>query len=114
MATPPTGTSPTGKSKDANVSQQELEAEIAKLREDIAKLSEQIATTGEKSYTAARHAANEKIEELRAKGEETVEQLRDSADDIEKQVTAHVRAKPVTSLAVAAGIGYLFALITSR
>jgi ElaB/YqjD/DUF883 family membrane-anchored ribosome-binding protein len=40
--------------------------------------------------------------------------LRGNAQEIEAQVVAHVREKPVTSLAIAAGVGFLFALLSRR
>ena len=36
------------------------------------------------------------------------------AEDIEAQLIAKVREKPVTSLAIAAGVGFLFALLSRR
>ena len=40
--------------------------------------------------------------------------LRGSARDLEDQLVANVREKPVTSLAIAAGVGFLFALLSRR
>jgi ElaB/YqjD/DUF883 family membrane-anchored ribosome-binding protein len=40
--------------------------------------------------------------------------LRTSAKDIEAQIMDSVREKPVTSLAIAAGVGFLFALLARR
>ncbi|MGB3389445.1 MAG: hypothetical protein WBA88_15840 [Pseudaminobacter sp.] len=92
----------------------DLEADIRQLRADIAKLTEQLATTGEHSYSTARRAAREGVDQLRAQGEAAIEGLRSNARDVEEQVLATVREKPITSLAVAAGIGYLLALLSRR
>ncbi|MBA3449058.1 MAG: DUF883 domain-containing protein [Pseudaminobacter sp.] len=92
----------------------DLEADIRQLRADIAKLTEQMATTGAHSYGAARRAANEGVDHLRAQSEAAIDGLRSNAKDIEEQVIATVREKPVTSLAIAAGVGFLFALISHR
>jgi ElaB/YqjD/DUF883 family membrane-anchored ribosome-binding protein len=92
----------------------DLEADIRQLRADIAKLAEQIATTKDHSYSAARRAASEGVEQLRTQGEAAIEGLRANAKDIEEQVIATVREKPVTSLAIAAGVGFLFALLSRR
>lgn len=94
--------------------ERDLEADIRQLRADMAKLTEQLATTGEHSYSTARRAAKEGVEQLRAQGEAAMETLRDNARDVEEQVLATVREKPITSLAVAAGIGYLMALLSRR
>ncbi len=92
----------------------DLEAEVARLKADIATLREQLNTTGEHSIAAARRVATEGAEQLRIKGEAAMDSLKTNADDIERQVTAAVRDKPITSLAIAAGVGFFLALLTRR
>ncbi len=103
-----------GKSTTDDVTTADLEADIAQLKADIQKLTEQLAKTGQHGYGAARRAATEGVEQLRAQGEAAFENMRGSAEDLEAQLIAKVREKPVTSLAIAAGIGYLFALLSRR
>ena len=91
-----------------------LEADIRQLRADIEKLTKQMAATGQHGYGTAKRAAAEGVEQLRAQGEAAFDSLRSNARDIEDQLVAHVREKPVTSLAIAAGVGYLFALLSRR
>lgn len=110
-------TSTGSKAKTADgekVSNQELEAEIARLREEMAKLAEQIGRTRDSSYTAARQAASEGMEHLKAQGEAAMEGVRENARDVEKQLSEAVREKPITSLAIAACVGFLFAALTRR
>lgn len=92
----------------------DIEADIRQLRADIAKLTEQLATTGEHSYGAARRAAKEGVEQLKVQGEAAIEGLRSNAKDVEEQILATVREKPITSLAIAAGMGFLLALMSRR
>lgn len=92
----------------------ELEAEVRRLREDIAKLTEQLSKTGSHSYGTARRAASEGVDAIKAQGEAAIDSLRSNARDLEEQLVTNVREKPITSLAIAAGVGYLFALISSR
>jgi ElaB/YqjD/DUF883 family membrane-anchored ribosome-binding protein len=66
------------------------------------------------SARTARKAASAKAEELRAQGEAAFDELRESALDYEKQIADAVREKPVTSLAIAAGVGFFFALLAQR
>ena len=54
------------------------------------------------------------MEQLRAQGEAAFDNLRSNARDLEEQVLASVREKPVTSLAIAAGVGFLFAVLSRR
>jgi ElaB/YqjD/DUF883 family membrane-anchored ribosome-binding protein len=93
---------------------EDLAADIEQLKVDIAKLTRQLQETGEHSYGAARRAAAEGVDQLKAQGEAAIENLRASASDLERQISDTVREKPVTSLAIAAGIGYLFALLARR
>lgn len=104
-------TAATGKSGNETP---DLEADIRQLKADLEKLARQMATTGEHGYGTARRAAAIGAEQLRAQGEAKLEELRASAKDIEEQILSTVREKPVTSLAIAAGLGYLFALLARR
>jgi ElaB/YqjD/DUF883 family membrane-anchored ribosome-binding protein len=92
----------------------DLEADFRQLKADIDKLTKQLAKTGEHGYGTARRAATEGVEQLRAQGEAAFDSLRSNAKDIEAQMMASVREKPVTSLAIAAGVGFLFALLARR
>lgn len=103
-----------GAEGDAQRTGDDLAADMEQLKADIAELTEQLKLMREHSYGAARHAASEGLEQLRAQGEAAYESLRANADDLERQLTDTVREKPITSLAVAAGIGFLFALISRR
>lgn len=107
-------TASTGKAGNGSKSVPDLEADIQKLREDIQKLAEQISRISEHGYGTARRAAAEGVEQLKVQGEAAMESLRTNAKDIEAQMIASVREKPVTSLALAAGAGFLFALLARR
>lgn len=106
--------SATGKTVGENAANPDLEADIRQLKADIEKLTKQLARTGEHGYGTARRAASEGVEQLRSQGEAAMDSLRSNARDLEEQMLVHVREKPVTSLAIAAGVGYLFALLSRR
>lgn len=103
-----------GTGNGGKVTTEDLEADIVKLREDITKLAKQLASTGEHSVNAARRAATEGVDQLRARGEAAIEDMRTTARDLEADVVSSVREKPLTSLAIAAGVGFLLALMTRR
>lgn len=92
----------------------DLEADIRHLRAEVEKLTKQLAEAGEQGLGTARRVAAEGVEHLRAHGEAAMDSLRSNARDLEEQVLANVREKPVTSLAIAAGVGFLFALLSRR
>ncbi len=107
-------TAATGKSADGARDAADLEADIRQLKGEIEKLARQMAAAGEHGIGTAKRAAALGAEQLRTQGEAKLDELRASARDVEEQVLAHVRAKPITSLAIAAGVGFLFALIARR
>jgi ElaB/YqjD/DUF883 family membrane-anchored ribosome-binding protein len=103
-----------GTKSGASNEPEELKAEIAKLRQELADLAKHVSKVGDMSARTARKAASAKADELRAQGEAAFDDLRASALDYEKQLTDSVREKPITSLAIAAGVGFFFALLTRR
>jgi ElaB/YqjD/DUF883 family membrane-anchored ribosome-binding protein len=109
MATAAAGKAGNGANEAPN-----LEADIKQLKADLEKLAKQMAATGEHGYGTAKRAAAFGAEQLRTQGEAKLDELRASAKDIEEQIMASVREKPLTSLAIAAGVGFLFALLARR
>jgi ElaB/YqjD/DUF883 family membrane-anchored ribosome-binding protein len=107
-------TAATGKAGNGPNEPSSLEADIKQLKADLEKLAKQMAATGEHGYGAAKRAAALGAEQLRSQSEAKLEELRASAKDIEEQILSTVREKPFTSLAIAAGVGYLFALLARR
>jgi ElaB/YqjD/DUF883 family membrane-anchored ribosome-binding protein len=103
-----------GKSGNGAKDIADLEADIKQLKADLEKLVKQMQQTGEHGYGTARRAAAFGADQLKAQGEAKLEELRAGAEAIEEQVLTSVREKPLTSLAIAAGVGFLFALIARR
>lgn len=103
-----------GKPGNGTKTPPDLEADIKQLKADIEALAKQLAATGEHGYGAARRAAAQGADQLKAQSDAAVEALRANARDIEEQFMATVREKPVTSLAIAAGVGFLVALLARR
>ena len=62
----------------------------------------------------AKRAAYDGADQLRAQGEATLADIKASAREIEDQLGRTVREKPLTSLAMAAGAGFILALLARR
>lgn len=103
-------TSGDAKNKSESATIDQLEADIKQLREDVAVLTRHLKETGDATYKNARRAATDRAEKVREQGEAAVDSLRDSAQDLEDQVSDAVRRKPITALAIAAVAGYLLAV----
>lgn len=103
-----------GKSATDNKSSTDLEADIEQLKADIERLTKQLSETGEQGYNTARKAAAQGVEQLRVQGEAAMDSIKSNARDLEEQVLVNVREKPVTSLAIAAGLGFLIGLMSRR
>lgn len=109
-----TGSAKAAEASGPKLTTSDMEAQIEALKAEIAGLRSHISASGERSFEALKTIATEGIQQAKAQGEVAMQNLRDNADDIEAQVAAAVREKPVTSLAIAAGVGFLFALIARR
>jgi ElaB/YqjD/DUF883 family membrane-anchored ribosome-binding protein len=105
-----TGKAPNGSRRSAA----ELEAQIEILRAEVAKLSEQLESSGEISMRAMKKAAAAGVDQLKSQGEAAYEGFRTNARDVEDQLYATVREKPATSLAIAAAVGFLLAVMARR
>lgn len=100
--------------QSADAAQTDMEVQIETLKQEIEKLKAQLQSSGERSFTALKNIAKDGVSEARTRGEATVADLKDRAGDVEAELVARVREKPVTSLAIAAGVGFLFALLSRR
>jgi ElaB/YqjD/DUF883 family membrane-anchored ribosome-binding protein len=99
---------------DATDSNPDLQAQITALKDDIANIAATLAKIGKNSAKDATRSATSSYEAAKARGEETFEDLRSQARELEDQLAETVREKPLTTLAVAVGVGFLLAMIARR
>ena len=99
---------------DATDSNPDLQAQVAALKEDIANIAATLAKIGKNSAKDATRSAANTYETAKVRSEETFEDLRLQARELEDQLTETVRENPLTTIAVAAGVGFLLALIARR
>jgi ElaB/YqjD/DUF883 family membrane-anchored ribosome-binding protein len=99
---------------DATDNTPDLQAQVAALKEDIANIAATLAKIGKNSAKDATRSAASSYEAAKVRGEETFEDLRSQARELEDQLVETVRENPLTTLAVAAGVGFLLALIARR
>jgi ElaB/YqjD/DUF883 family membrane-anchored ribosome-binding protein len=95
-----------------------IDREVENLKDDISKLTQQVATlvstTGGAAYRRARKNLDGVIADASGKGQEAVDAVKDVTTTIGDAVEDAVYKRPVTTLAMAAGIGFLIGAIWRR
>ena len=79
------------------------QADLEALRRDIAALTQTVASFG-----------SSKLRQAGETSQQYVDSARESIANVEEDLEAYVHARPFQSLAMAAGVGYLLALLTRR
>lgn len=93
---------------------QDLQEQIAQLKEDIAGIAATLANLGSQSVRDARRGAADVAQDAIQQGEDVFGDLKNRAQELENQLTSTVRERPIAALATALGIGYLLAALSRR
>ncbi|WP_349252078.1 hypothetical protein [Ciceribacter sp. L1K23] len=89
--------------RDVDIATSDVEQQLSRLREDVAGLVSALAAFGEQKAVDYRRKAGELAEDAKT-------ELAGWEGDLE----ARIRSKPLQSIAIAAGAGFLAALLTRR
>ena len=92
--------------------EQELEAQVAQLQADIKAISDTLGKLSGEKVGEARAVATNEVKQLQARGQHLLDDAQDQVTQAEKQLKDTIREKPLTAVAAAAGIGFVFALLT--
>ncbi|GGE19620.1 hypothetical protein GCM10011390_43570 [Aureimonas endophytica] len=90
-------------------SQEDLERQIAKLREDVAGVVEALKGLANTHRDSARQQAFALRDDLKSQGEHYLRQAQETANELEEQFSEKVRAEPVKYVLIAAAVGYVYA-----
>lgn len=110
-ATSTTGTNTNDKTKDARDPAKDLDAEIAALREDVAAITATLGDIVKYRTNEAKSEARRIRRRVEKQGEEAIETVQDSFESAETELKSIIREKPISSVLVAAGIGYVLSKI---
>ncbi len=103
------------KSSDASPeSDDELAKQLEQLKSDVAELSGLLKKMGLEKAEGLREDAEGRAREYAEMGRRQAEKLSSAASDLEADITAHIRDKPMQSLIMAALIGFVFGLLSRR
>lgn len=96
------------------VSTEKLSQDIETLKADMSQIVGTLRELGLQSKDTAVEVGRRRYELARQMGQDQVDHLRGTADDLSQQATDAVRERPATALLIAAGIGMLFGLLSAR
>ncbi|WP_127142959.1 DUF883 family protein [Pelagibacterium montanilacus] len=89
----------------------DLDAEIAALREDVSAITATLGDIVKYRGNSAREEADRVRRKAVKKGEETLDSVNENLEHAEDELKTAIREKPLTSVLIAAGVGYLLSKI---
>ncbi|WP_321500036.1 DUF883 C-terminal domain-containing protein [Breoghania sp.] len=107
-----TSDSANGATKGASIS--DIEAELARLREDISGLAGTLQSYGAAKGSEIKGKAAKTGSDVTAASQDALELVRNEFLDLERQIRGRVRRHPLQALGIAAGVGFLAALMARR
>ena len=98
--------------KVASAGAKDIQEDLEALRDDVARLTQQLAgvlaAKGNKAWTRARSNVEGVISDAQDTGMEAVGAVREVGDNVVDAIDESLKKRPYTTLALVAGIGFLF------
>lgn len=90
---------------------QDLEDELSELKAEIGSLRDAMSKYGNVKVGQFRRDAETKFSDVAERAQAAEQNISDHAERIETQVEDYIRERPIASLAMAAGAGFLLAYL---
>jgi ElaB/YqjD/DUF883 family membrane-anchored ribosome-binding protein len=104
--------------KAASATSGDIQEDLAALRDDVARLTQQIANIvaarGGATWRKAKSNVEGVISEAQDKGMDAVDAVREVGDNMIDALDVSLKKRPLTTLALAVGIGFLFGAMWRR
>ena len=98
--------------KAANEASGDIQADLQALRDDFARLADQVSTILGNKGSAAWQQARASVDDIMAgaqdTGREAVDAMREVSDNFVDAIDESIKTRPYTTLAIVAGLGFLF------
>ena len=98
--------------KAAGEASGDIAADLQALRDDFAKLAEQVGeilgTKGNAAWQKARSSVDDMVAGAQDTGREAVDAVREVSDNFVEAIDESIKTRPYTTLALVAGLGFLF------
>ena len=105
-------------SKAASNASGDIQDDLQKLRDDFGRLAEQVgdilASRGTAAWQRARSSVDGVVTDAQGKGREAVGAMRDVSDNFVEAIDESLKNRPYTTLAIVAGLGFLFGATLRR
>ncbi|SFB19090.1 Membrane-anchored ribosome-binding protein, inhibits growth in stationary phase, ElaB/YqjD/DUF883 family [Rhizobium sp. NFR07] len=98
----------------SSASTKDIEVQLQQLREDISALAKTVAAVGNEKATEVKGKAKRAAADATDASYQMVEAAKSQAVSLERDLERQIRANPIQSVAIAAGAGFLFALLSRR
>lgn len=102
------------KTKTATVSAADIEHQVEKLRGEIGELTRSVAQYGADMGEKYRDKAGQSVEDLRLMSEDAFDTVRAEIGAVAKGTRKQISRNPVQAVALAAGVGFLAALLLRK
>jgi ElaB/YqjD/DUF883 family membrane-anchored ribosome-binding protein len=94
------------------------ENDLQALRDDFAKLAAQVAeildNRGNAAWAQAKSRVDDAMADAQETGREAVDAMREVSDNFVEAIDSSLKERPYTTLAIAAGLGFLFGVLWRR
>lgn len=107
-------TAAASKRNGTELTEKEVQAHVGRIREDIAQLADNVTNAGTALVDGAKASANARADQAKQLSQDTIRELRAQLDDVERHVSRQVQERPLAALGVAAGVGFLIAMLARR
>ena len=98
--------------KATSAGAKDIQEDLESLRDDVTRLTQQlagiVAKQGNKAWGRAKSQAGGVVSDVQEMGMEAVGAVREVGDNVVDAIDESLRKRPYTTLAIAAGIGFLF------
>jgi ElaB/YqjD/DUF883 family membrane-anchored ribosome-binding protein len=96
----------------ANEASGDIQADLQALRDDFARLADQVGailgTKGSAAWQRARSSVDDIVAGAQDTGREAVGAMREVSDNFVDAIDESIKTRPYTTLAIVAGLGFLF------
>jgi len=92
----------------------DLSLQVEALKADIAGLTETISALGKQKANETKEEIELRAQLLKERGKMAVDQAGNEFDRLSSEAERSIREKPMTALAIAAGVGLVVGFLTSR